>query len=97
MVQSSFIATGYRYFMAVAEQGSVRAAARTLNVAASAVSRQLLLLEQQLGIALFDRGARTLKMSPAGDVLLRGLRAVADHNDETLDQLDRAFHGAAGA
>lgn len=86
-LQASFLATGYRYFLAVAEAGSVRAAARTLNVAASAISRQLLLLEQQLGIALFDRGGRSLTISPAGELLLRGLRAAAQDNEETLDQI----------
>ncbi|MBI2720445.1 MAG: LysR family transcriptional regulator [Rhizobiales bacterium] len=85
--QTSFIAIAYRYFLAVAAGGSVRAAARDLNVAASAISRQLLLLEDQLGIALFDRSGRNLKLSPAGDVLLRGLRAAAQGHEETLDHL----------
>jgi DNA-binding transcriptional LysR family regulator len=84
----SFIAIGYRYFVAVAEQGSVRAAARTLNVAASAISRQLILLEAQLGIGLFDRSGRTLEVTPAGEVLLRGLRAAARGHEETLDHLN---------
>ena len=84
---TSFIATGYRYFMAVAEAGSVRAAARVLNVAASAISRQLILLESQLGIALFDRSGRSLVLSPAGEILLRGLRASARGNEDVLDEL----------
>ena len=83
----SFIAIAYRYFVAVAELGSVRAAARQLNVAASAISRQLILLEAQLGIALFDRSGRNLELSQAGDVLLRGLRAAAQGHEETRDQL----------
>jgi DNA-binding transcriptional LysR family regulator len=83
----SFIAIAYRYFMAVAETGSVRAAARQLNVAASAISRQLILLEAQMGIALFDRSGRNLELSPAGDVLLRGLRAATQGHEETLDHL----------
>ena len=85
--QTSFIAIAYRYFLAVAEGGSVRAAARSRNVAASAISRQLILLEDQLGIVLFDRSGRNLKLSPAGDVLLKGLRAAAQGHEETLDHL----------
>lgn len=85
--QPSFIATGYRYFLVVAETGSVRAAARSLNVAASAISRQLGLLESQLGIALFDRSGRSLDLSPAGNVLLRGLRGLSQATEETLDHL----------
>ena len=85
--QSSFIAIGYRHFLAVAETGSVRAASRKLNVAASAISRQIILLEDQLGIALFDRSGRALALLPAGDVLLRGLRSATHGHEETLDNL----------
>jgi DNA-binding transcriptional LysR family regulator len=85
--QTSFIAIGYRYFIAVAETGSVRAASRSLNVAASAISRQLILLEGQLGIALFDRSGRNLELTPSGTVLLRGLRAASQGHEETLDHL----------
>ncbi|MEI8179865.1 LysR family transcriptional regulator, partial [Aestuariivirga sp.] len=55
--------------MAVAEQGSVRAASRQLNVAASAISRQLIQLEASLGLVLFDRSGRGLSLTPAGEVL----------------------------
>jgi DNA-binding transcriptional LysR family regulator len=88
MKPESFIAIGYRYFMAVAETGSVRGAARILNVAASAISRQLILLEAQLGIALFDRSGRNLELSPAGEVLLRSLRGATQGHEETLDHLN---------
>lgn len=83
----SFLATGYRHFLAVAETGSVRAASRQINVAASAISRQIVLLEAQLGIALFDRSGRNLELSPAGEALLRGLRATSREHEETLDYL----------
>jgi DNA-binding transcriptional LysR family regulator len=83
----SFFAISYRYFLAVAESGSVRAAARQLNVAASAISRQLILLEQQLGVALFDRGGRQLELSLAGTVLLKGLRSAAQGYEATIDEL----------
>lgn len=56
--EPALIAIAYRYFMAVAELGSVRAASRDLNVAASAISRQLILLETALGNRLFDRSGR---------------------------------------
>ena len=82
------IAIGYRYFMAVAETGSVRAASRRLNVAASAISRQLIQLEDQLSVPLFDRSGRGLALAPAGVILLRGLRATAQGHETTLDELD---------
>ena len=86
--ETSLLAIGYRYFLAVAEAGSIRAASRNLNVAASALSRQLTQLEDQLGIALFDRTGRGLALSPAGDIVLRGLRAAAQGHETTLDELD---------
>ena len=81
------IAIAYRYFLAVADAGSVRAAARDLNVAASAVSRQLQQLEQSLGAPLFDRSGRGLQLTPAGEVLLRGLRQASQAHERTLDEL----------
>lgn len=84
---TALIALGYRYFMAVAETGSVRAASRGLNVAASAISRQMIKLEEQLGLALFDRSGRGLSLAPAGTILLRGLRAAAQGHETTLDEL----------
>jgi DNA-binding transcriptional LysR family regulator len=86
--QASLISTGYRYFLAVAETGSVRAASRSLNVAASAISRQLLQLEEALGVALFDRAGRGLSLSPAGEIVLRGLRAAVQGHEQTRDDLD---------
>lgn len=85
--ETALIAIGYRYFRAVAEEGSVRAAARALNVAASAISRQLLLLEQALETPLFDRSGRGLNLTPSGEVLLKGLRQAAQAHEATLDQL----------
>lgn len=85
--EPALIAIAYRYFMAVAELGSVRAASRDLNVAASAISRQLILLETALGNRLFDRSGRGLKLAPAGEILLRGLRRAAQSHENTLDEL----------
>lgn len=85
--ETALLAIAYRYFLAVAESGSVRAAARRLNVAASAISRQLIGLEETLGVALFERTGRGLTLAPAGIVLLKGLRAAADGHENTLDEI----------
>lgn len=85
--ETALIATACRHFLSVAETGSVRAAARELNVAASAISRQLQLLEQALGTALFDRSGRGLQLTPAGEVLLRGLRQAGQAHEQALDEL----------
>lgn len=80
--ESAILAAGFRYFLAVAESGSVRAAAKELNIASSAVSRQIGMLEQTLGIQLFDRVGRGLKLSEAGALLLRNARStIAAYGD----------------
>jgi DNA-binding transcriptional LysR family regulator len=84
----SLLQTGYRYFAAVAEAGSVRGAAQSLNVAASAISRQIILLERQFNIALFERRGRSLKLSAAGEILLNGLKSTMQGHEVTLDHLD---------
>ncbi len=85
---AAILSTGFRYFIAVAEAGSIRAAAEILNIAASAVSRQILQLEDALGIDLFERVGRGLRLSEAGVVLLGHLRrAVTDYQD-VIAELD---------
>jgi DNA-binding transcriptional LysR family regulator len=58
-----------RYFRAVVRTGSIRAAAEMLNVAPSAVSRQILKLEQELGAPLFSRHPRGVLLTEAGEIV----------------------------
>jgi DNA-binding transcriptional LysR family regulator len=60
----------------VAEKGSFTAAARVLNVSQSAVSRQILLLEEELGEPVFLRLGRKVRITTAGQVLLDLSRRV---------------------
>ncbi len=62
--------TTLRYFREVAELGSVRQAAERLFVAQSAISRQIALLEEELGAPLFERRARGMAITAAGERLL---------------------------
>lgn len=81
------LAAGYRHFLMVAEAGSVRAAARQFNLAPSAISRQIVRLEDQMGLALFERTGQALRLSAAGQALLAGLKAVSLGHQQTLDVL----------
>src|SRR5260370_1203978 len=72
-----------RYFVAVAERGGCSAAASTLNVAQSALSRHIKLLEHELGGALFERGARGVAVTESGKVLLTRRRWLW----RTLDEI----------
>lgn len=77
-----------RYFAAVAEHGAIRAASRELNVASSAVNRQILWLEESLGLPLFERVGRRLQLSPAGHILLRHIHHVLHDFEQTASELD---------
>lgn len=76
------------YFNAVAEHLSIREAARRLNVASSAVSRQIAHLEDALGLPLFEREARRLKLAPAGEILYRHTRRLAIPIETAISELD---------
>ncbi|SEP84454.1 DNA-binding transcriptional regulator, LysR family [Faunimonas pinastri] len=75
-----------RYFVAVAEAGSIREAAENLHVAQSALSRQIQNLEQAFGAPLLSRLPRGVETTPAGRIFLRrardSLAAVALARDE---------------
>lgn len=76
------------YFNAVATHLSVREASRRLNVASSAVSRQISQLEEALGLELFEREGRSLKLSPAGEILYYHTRRLSDRLDLAVRELE---------
>lgn len=77
------------HFNAVAEHLSVREASRRLNIAASAVSRQIGQLEGALGVELFLRDRqRRLTLSPAGEILYAHTRNLGDILDNAVDELE---------
>lgn len=59
-----------RYLYEAAKLGSMRAAADSLGVAVSSVSRQISQMEADIGIALIEHGRRNLKLTEAGVVLI---------------------------
>lgn len=65
-----------RYFEAVARHSHVTRAAAELHIAQPALSKQISQLEQELGIALFDRIGRNVRLTEAGEALLPHARAV---------------------
>ena len=79
-----------RYFVEIAEAGTVSAAADILRVTQPGLSRQLRQLERELGVQLFDRVQGRLLLSAAGRALLpraRDLLARADHLVLTAETL----------
>lgn len=77
-----------RYFEQVARHGSIQEAARRLNVAASAVNRQILKLEDEMGTPLFEREPRGMRLTLAGQTLVMEVRrwfADAERMQGALD------------
>lgn len=59
-----------RYFIAVGRLGSIRKAADELNVSASAIDRQILNVEAEIGMPLFERLPTGLRLTSAGEIMM---------------------------
>jgi DNA-binding transcriptional LysR family regulator len=73
-----------RAFVAVAEEGSLSAAARRLHVSQSALSQTVQSLERQLGVRLLERDRAGARPTDAGKVLLREAKSLIDHHDRAV-------------
>ncbi|MFJ4701291.1 LysR substrate-binding domain-containing protein [Streptomyces sp. NPDC088768] len=65
-----------RYFLAVADEGGFTRAAARLHVSQPGISAQIAQLERELGAVLFDRSARAVRLTEAGEVVRRHARQV---------------------
>jgi DNA-binding transcriptional LysR family regulator len=77
-----------RYFEEVAEQRSVRRAAERLHIAPSAVTRQIARFEEQLGLPLFERLPRGVRLTSAGEIMLAQVRRMRRDFGSALHQVD---------
>jgi DNA-binding transcriptional LysR family regulator len=77
-----------KYFIEVARSGSVRKASEKLFVAASAVNRQILNLEEELGVELFDRLPNGLRLNSAGERMLQHAQATLHDFDVLRSEID---------
>jgi DNA-binding transcriptional LysR family regulator len=74
-----------RYFELVARNQSVRAAADALRIAPSAVSRAVQQLEDEIGVQLFDRTARGLQLTAAGETMLAYMQRWGREAEQLTD------------
>lgn len=72
-----------QYFIEVAKREHVTEAAHTLHVAQSAISRQIANLEAELGVQLFNREGRNVKLTPIGKIFL-------EHAKTALNEMESA-------
>lgn len=82
-----------RYFIAVAQAGSVVAGARAIGIVQPALSRQILELEAAIGTPLLARKARGVQLTAAGESFLRDARQLLA---DLQTGRDRALRCAAG-
>lgn len=75
------------YFVAVVEHGSISRAAVALNLAQPSVSRQIALLEEELGQRLLDRTGRGVAATAAGETLLSHARTMLNSASQALSDL----------
>jgi len=75
-----------RYFVAVAEEENVSRAALKLHVSQPGISRQIRDLEAEIGFQLFERSAKSLRLTAAGKVFLGEARAVLQRAEEAVNK-----------
>ncbi|MET0684810.1 MAG: LysR substrate-binding domain-containing protein [Solirubrobacteraceae bacterium] len=85
-----------RAFVAVAEAGSLTAAARTLHIAQQSLSQQMRELEALLGVLLLERSTRGVTLTAPGEVLLREARPVIAQAERAAEAVRHAARGEVG-
>ncbi len=86
----------YRYFLAVAETGSLSAAARQLSVSQPTVGRQITELETRLNTRLFDRASHGYFLTRAGEAIQNQISVIETsflEVEKTVSGLDQALSG----
>ena len=85
-----------RTFVAVAELGTVSRAALRLHISQSALSRQIIDLEQEFGFKLFDRIGRRLVLTAVGEHLLGDCRDALAHVGSLAERVELLRRGDRG-
>src|SRR5215470_13288605 len=85
-----------RDVVAIAERGSLRAAARHLSLAQPALTRSIHDLERELGIPLFERRARGMILTPMGEAFVRRASAVLSEVRRARDEVEQLHGGTHG-
>lgn len=76
-----------KYFIAVTEYSSFTKAAERLYVTQPTLSRQIADLEDEFGVQLFNRGKRSISLTPAGEICLKEAREIVSRCDNLVQRL----------
>ena len=82
-----------RYFVAVAEEQNISRAALKLHVSQPGLSRQVRDLEDEIGFSLFERSAKSVRLTEAGKVFLIETRGVLQRAADAVDRARTAVSG----
>ena len=85
-----------RYFVSVAQHLSFTEAARHLYISQPSLSEQIIELEKSLGVRLLIRTTRSVKLTSAGEVLLKEAQSFLAKADELVEKTQRANAGFTG-
>jgi LysR family nitrogen assimilation transcriptional regulator len=86
-----------RYFIAIAEEGSLSAAAHRLRIAQPSLSQHVTKIEQELGVTLVWRSPRGIKLTESGDVLLRHAREICQSMNVCQEMVRVSGHTIKGS
>ena len=79
--------TPLQFIDAIARAGSIRKAAETLSITSTALNRRVLALEAELGVAIFERLPRGVRLSTAGELLTQHIRNQASDLEKLRSQI----------
>ncbi|SEA33750.1 MULTISPECIES: LysR family transcriptional regulator [Selenomonas] len=86
-----------RAFYAIVEEGNISHAAQRLDIAQPALSRQMKRLETSLGVQLFERGSRRIRLTDAGRVMYSRVEHILGMVDGTVREITEIGSGIAGS
>ncbi|WP_145149895.1 MULTISPECIES: LysR family transcriptional regulator [Paenibacillus] len=85
-----------RYFIAIAEEKQITAAARRLHMAQPPLSQQLKLMEEELGVILFERKGRMMELTQAGRSFYDYAVTLTKYMEEAVMEMQSFRHGIRG-
>lgn len=76
-----------QYVDAVSKAGSIRKAAETLAITSTALNRRILAIEEELGVPVFERLPRGVRLSAAGEILIQHIRTQLTDMERVKSQI----------
>ena len=84
------------YFVAIVNEGNISAAAKSLHISQPPLSAQMKLLEDELGVVLFERGSRSIFLTEAGKVFYEKALHILHLTTAVSDELQQMGQGLKG-